>query len=477
MFFLRTAAKLSNKWRVYMKKLVLAAAAAFAAASLGAQMLEEAGVKNTLWTGAGKPLSKSFCYDGVIDVLQARVDVGMFTIDAMINWGAYANWDSNDYELDNFAIGNSTRSPLNFHYTDGGKDKGNGKSNIHETTEMEKYYVNFVAHPAEGLDFGIGTKLNWGMGPAPSYGEGDDVQVWDAKAHARQGGLATAYKQVGEVLNNWDDHGSDYRGWESGDYRFNPNAYGNKPGTTDVAGFVPYANRYALKALAARYRYKDFLEIGVAAPSGMNTDHPMANVGFMIHPADILTLNAVYEGLGQKYGNFYTGVTVDILNFLILDVYMAIDGINFKSHHRGDYWYDPMAYSLGTGILIKLPVAGMSIRPEAAVNWFENDDYSAAFYMGAKLNWEITDKFVFGAWGSYALGSEGDGDEWDSDWGHGYVVDMRPDLTYKLNEKHSFGANVDLEWRHSFDDHTRFCWSTGLFWTYNMEGGITGGKK
>lgn len=455
-----------------MKK-VIAAAVAAASLSVAAhsQMLEEAGVKNTLWTGMGKPLSKSFCYDGVIDVLQARIDAGIFTIDAMINWGLYASWDYDEHELDSFAVGNTSRSPFSYHYTDGGKNKGYGTSNIHRTTEMEKYYVNFVAHPFKGLDAGFGTKLNWGMGPAPSYGEGDDVQVWDAKAHVRQGGLATAYKQSGEVANDWDDYGfgSD-AGWDHDDYRFCPNATGNRPGTTDVAGFVPYANRYAMKALALRYRYNDFLEIGAAAPSGMNTDHPLANIGVMIHPADILTLNAVYEGIGQNYGNLYTGGTVDILDFLVLDVYMAIDGINFKSHHRYDYWNDPMAYSVGAGLRINITDA-MSLRPEGAINWFENDDYSAAFYLGMKFDWEITEQFIFGAWGSYALGSEGDGPEWDSDWGHGFVVDVRPDLTYKLNDRHSFGANIDFEWRHSFDDVARFCWSTGVFWTYNFKSG------
>ena len=102
------------------------AAAGFIAASVQAQVLQKTGVENTVWTGFGGPLgSQRAKYYGIIDTLQARVDVGIFTIDGMINWGALARWNDGDNTLDNFSIENTERSALSYHYYNGGEDTNN----------------------------------------------------------------------------------------------------------------------------------------------------------------------------------------------------------------------------------------------------------------------------------------------------------------------------------------------------------------
>ncbi|MDY5047520.1 MAG: hypothetical protein SPE87_07185, partial [Treponema porcinum] len=284
-----------------MKKLLIGAAvAALAAFGASAQVMPASGVENTLWTGLGSPFSGDAKYFGFVDTLQARVDVGKFTVEGMLNWGALSYWETDD-DFDKFIFTNTETNALNRHYYDGYKKTVTGYSNaIKSQTEQDSYYVNFLWHPVNNFDFGMGTKLNWRVGPAPTYGS----WVWGSDAHIRQGGFSTAYN---------DKPGSAY-------CHFTPDA----PGSADVVGFVHYANTYAKKAIGARYNYQgDFgLQIGAAIPDGADTDSPVMNLGVELRPVDWLSIATAYEGLLQKRGDFYAGVTVGAKSF-ILDAYFA----------------------------------------------------------------------------------------------------------------------------------------------------------
>ena len=254
-----------------MKKLFIASVAAlFVAGAASAQVMKNPGVENTLYSGFGSPLVGDPIYYGFLDTLQARIDVGQFTLEGMLNWGAMAKVDE-DGNLDNFTFAHTTNNPLGYHYGRGGDtitltdpnavakfgakhfNGYNGGQTI-----SDDYYVNFLWHPLAGLDVGMGTKLNWEVGPAPRFG----AWLWEPEAHVRQGGFSTAYD---------DRHGTVET------YKFTPDA----PGSADVVGFVPYANKYAKKAIGVRYLYEgDFiLQIGGAVPSGTNTDSFRSNFG------------------------------------------------------------------------------------------------------------------------------------------------------------------------------------------------------
>ena len=246
-----------------MKKLLIASVAAlFVAGAASAQVMKNPGVENTLYSGFGSPLVGDPMYYGFLDTLQARIDIGQFTVEGMLNWGAMANVDD-DGDLDNFTFAHTSNNPLYYHYGRGGDTLTkadaiskfgakhfNGYNQGQTTTD--DYYVNFLWHPLTGLDVGMGTKLNWQVGPAPRFG----AWLWEADAHVRQGGFSTAYD---------DRHGT------VDTYKFTPDA----PGSADVVGFVPYANKYAKKAIGVRYLHEgDFtFQIGGAIPSGTNTDN------------------------------------------------------------------------------------------------------------------------------------------------------------------------------------------------------------
>lgn len=444
-----------------MKKLLIASAAAlFAAGVASAQVMKNPGVENTLYSGFGSPLVGDPVYYGFLDTLQARIDVGQFTLEGMLNWGAIANVDK-EGNLDNFTFEITNRNPLGYHY---GYAYGDfkelnsfdaakvGRSRFyngyrHGQTRTDNYYVNFLWHPIAGLDVGMGTKLNWQVGPAPRYGS----WLWESNAHVRQGGFSTAYD---------DRHGT------ADTYKFTPDA----PGSADVVGFVPYANKYAKTAIGVRYIHDgDFkFQVGGAIPSGTNTDSFRSNFGAQFQ-FDYFGLSVAYEGLFQKDGNFYAGAEFGVKQFLF-DVYFAWDSIDTDDDKKADN-YEDMSFSAGATMTMHFDKVGISLIPESSINWFEKTDYTPAWYAGCTLLWNINEKFVMDVYSSFAIGSRDkrwDNSEETEDWSTGNIFTIRPDIKIALTNNHSINAYVNTEHRESFNGKSRWCWSTGAYWTYKL---------
>lgn len=443
-----------------MKKLLIASVAAlFAAGVASAQVMKNPGVENTLYSGFGSPLVGDPVYYGFLDTLQARIDVGQFTLEGMLNWGAMANVDD-EGNLDNFTFAHTSNNPLYYHYGKGkgeyfdfdligNKIKGHKYYNGYKQgqTRTDAYYVNFLWHPIAGLDVGMGTKLNWQVGPAPRYGS----WLWESNAHVRQGGFSTAYD---------DRHGT------ADTYKFTPDA----PGSADVVGFVPYANKYAKTAIGVRYIHDgDFkFQVGGAIPSGTNTDSFRSNFGAQFQ-FDYFGLSVAYEGLFQKDGNFYAGAEFGVKQFLF-DVYFAWDSIDTDDDKKADN-YEDMSFSAGATMTMHFDKVGISLIPESSINWFEKTDYTPAWYAGCTLLWNINEKFVMDVYSSFAIGSRDK--RWDNsketeDWSTGNIFTIRPDIKIALTNNHSINAYVNTEHRESFDGKSRWCWSTGAYWTYKL---------
>lgn len=415
-----------------MKKIMAALGAlVFSAGILSAQMLDSSGVQNTLWTGFGVPMGQvndgdraRFRFYGLIETLQVRLDVGKFTVEGMLNWGALTDWDGNQFAAFRFA--NTEITPFYYtNYTDQGGWWTNG--------ETKSYYVNFLFHPMKGFDLGMGTRLNWRIGPAPA----SLANYWEPLAHIVQGGLKDAV-----------------------------------PGNADVSGYTYYANRYTSyyhgntnAALGARYVYNDFLEVGIAIPNGVTTAAPLFNAAFRIHPVDVFEASFAYEGIIQGDGNLYTGLSLFLKNFT-LDAYLAVDNIGGNDNDG----------RIGTGAAItwQIPKVAIVIRPEAGFTFWENVNYTPAFYFGGRLDFTISSQFVLGAWTSCALGSADR--YWYDDrnpakgttksYTGGFVFDIRPDFSVIINKNHSISVFVDYQNRVKYDNTVRDTWASGIFWTY-----------
>lgn len=433
-----------------MKRIITKLAVAlFFAAGLSAQVLETDQMKNTAWVGFGSPLNGDPTIYGFTDTFQTRFDRGKFTVEAMLNWSFLANLD-NDYNVDYFWFGSSNNNPLSIKYGRHDKDTNpygvNNAANI-TNTEQESYYVNFLYNITKNFRFGVGTNLNWKVGPAPSYGN----WLWEHGAHIRQGGFSTAYDDRGGAKHRTSEEPYGY-------YHFTPDA----PGAADVVGFVHYANKYAKRALGLRYVADNgIIDAGAVLPNGFNTDDPVINTGIKVAPVNWLSVAAAFEGLLDDGANFYTGATIGTDRF-VLDVYLAFDSLFTKAE-------DDQSYGTGLALTLGIPNTSISLRPELGVNFFENDNYTVAWYTGIQLNIPINQQFGFGVWSSIAFGSSDN--RWKDrnlDWDGGHIFDIRPEITFALSKQTVLAAYADYENRTAFDGKSRDCWASGLFVTYSF---------
>ena len=412
-----------------MKKiLALAASLLLTGSLLFGQVLQSSGVKNTLSTSFGMPYGGVNDSDrhvhlyGLLETLQVRLDVAKFTVEGMLNWGALADWKA-DGSFDSFTFANTGITPFYYtnHHTQGGWWT-NGT--------IESYYVNFLFHPIKGLDLGMGTRLNWVVGPAPSSLD----NYWGYKAHVVQGGLKDAV-----------------------------------PGGADVAGYTYYANCYTSlyqantkAAIAARYRYEDLLEAGISIPSGVTTSAPLFNAALMIHPVDFLRIGIAYEGILQNNGNLYSGITFGFKNF-VLDTYLAA---NFRAKKIGDLG---SRWGTGAAATFTIPKVDIVLRPEIAFSFYEDSNYTMAWYTGARMDFSFGGKYVLGAWSSIAFGSADK--RWANsrateNWSGGSIFDIRPDFTWVINKSNSISAYFDFQNRVNYKNENYNTWASGFYWTY-----------
>ncbi len=452
-----------------MKKILIALTALAFTAAASAQVLDSQQMKNTAWAGFGAPIDGDAMFYGFTDTFQARFDRGNFTIEGMLNWSFLANYD-NEGDVNNFIFGTSNYNPLSLKY--GTREKGTnaGDNNVNTTdaaiasaatgvvvnnsanvsnTIQDSYYINFIWHPSKNLDLGVGTKLNWQVGPAPRYGN----WLWESDAHIRQGGFSTAYDDRAGALTQTSSE-------DVHSYKFSV----DKPGSADVVGFVPYANKYAKRAAGVRYFYNTKnakFQLGAAIPNGFNTDDPAVNLGIQVAPVKWLSVGAALEGAFDDQANFYSGATIGADNF-ILDLYAS--AVSLFTDEKDD-----QAYGTGAAISFTIPNTKFNVRPELGVNFFENDHYDFAWYTGGTLSFAISKDLGFNFWGSWAQGSKDD--RWDDnnatdDWNGGHILNLRPELTYAFSKQTTFAVYLDIEQRTAFDGTNRKCWSSGVFMTY-----------
>lgn len=445
-----------------MKKLLMTAVAAvFAVSASFAQVLPSQQMKNTAWSGFGAPVEGDPMFYGFTNTFQARFDRGNFTIEGMLNWSFLANYGDKG-DVDNFIFGTSNNNPLSLKYgtrdftskagenTPATEALGyDNRANV-SNTYQDSYYVNFVWHPSKNFDFGVGTKLNWQVGPAPRYGS----WLWENDAHVRQGGFSTAYDDRAGVRTRTSSE-------SVGSYKYTV----DRPGSADVVGFVPYANKYAKRALGVRYisesKNGSKFQIGAAIPNGFDTDDPAVNFGLQFGLFNWLTVSGAIEGAFDDQANFYSGATIGADHF-ILDLYFAADSLFTKDD-------DDEAYGTGAAITFTIPNTKISVRPELGVNFFENDNYDFAWYTGGTLQFALNKDVGFKVWGSFAQGSK-DKTWKDSsatkDWDGGQIFNIRPQLTLDYSKNTTFSVYADFEHRNAFDGKSRKCWSSGVFMTY-----------
>ena len=101
-----------------MKKILgMAAALLLCSATIFAQVLPASGIQNTVSASFGLPLDnvnnanrEGVRFYGLLDTLQARFDISVFTVEGMLNWGALC-WNPVDAKYNTFKITNAEITP------------------------------------------------------------------------------------------------------------------------------------------------------------------------------------------------------------------------------------------------------------------------------------------------------------------------------------------------------------------------------
>lgn len=400
------------------------------------QVLQSTGVQNNLWTGMGIPSGvpndenrDGFRWYGFIDSIQARVDVGIFTIDGMLAWGALTEWNQN--KIDDFTFVNTALKPEHFLHrnTPSVNDDSGRRSNAYNRGDRnfgnESYYLNFLCHPITDFDIGIGTRLEWEVGPNPSYG----AYTWEYNSHVHQGDLRDG-----------------------------------TPGSVPVAGFVKYSNTYAQKAIGLRYKYKNMVEIGMAIPDGFSTASPVTNLGFSITPVEFITAAFAYEALFMRDSNLYTGATIRLNKDFIIDGFLAFNNI-------GNNYEDKGLWGTGGIVTLNFPNVGLVLKPEIGITNYSNKSYSFALYTGGKVNYQFAPRCNVGCWVSLAWGAEDsawyrvEGDP-RNDWYGGFIFNIRPEFKFDVNSNHSLAITTEFQ---SLTDYKRDSVNStliGIYWRY-----------
>ena len=120
----------------------------------------------------------------------------------------------------------------------------------------------------------------------------------------------------------------------------------------------------------------------------------------------------------------------------------------------------------------------MTLRPETGFSFYNDSNYTMAWYVGGRMDFTFAETFVLGAWSSFAVGSADkrwhdkeyeNTKYYHDDYTGGYIFDIRPDLTWNYSKRHSLTAYFDFQNRLKYTNKNYNTWASGLYWTYTTK--------
>lgn len=284
--------------------------------------------------------------------------------------------------------------------------------------------LNVVITPIKNLDIGLGTNLDWTVGPGPSSGP-----AWSAYNMPYYGGLN---------LKNAPEKVSSDRDYPTGGFKV--------------------INYYAQKAFAVRYKYKNILEAGVSLPSLKDTDNFNAGLGIKANVKDKFTIGFAYNGpfnAGENY--LYLGTHISAVKNFIIDAYWNMLTDSGTTQHDG-------ANTVGGAIAFT--VRKFYIKPEFAVTLWSDTDWAPAFYAAVNSHIYFSKEIRGGLKASWGLGSDLVKNDPDNKITAGARLDLNPHIVWFIDKKNVFSAGVHIIpmwWR---DGTNTFAWEIPVAWKF-----------
>ncbi|WP_428770980.1 hypothetical protein V1L52_03805 [Treponema sp. HNW] len=288
-------------------------------------------------------------------------------------------------------------------------------------TEFIDTNVNVVIQPMKELDIGLGTNLNWTVGPGPSSGP-----RWSAYNRAYYGGINT-------------DNGISFSG--DPDY--------------PLGGFR-VINHYAQKAFAVRYTYEKFLEAGFSLPVLHDVNNFNAGLGIKGNINDKFSIGFAYNGpfnAGENY--LYLGASTTAVKGFTIGAYWNM---------RTDTSTTVKDGAQTIGAVLDFEVKGFRIKPEGAITFRSDTDWAPAGYLSVDAYMSFTKEILGGINASLGIGSDLVKNDPGNTQKAGARLDIAPYVVWNINKKHVFSAGVHLTpvwWRNGYSS---FGWEIPVAW-------------
>ena len=355
-------------------------------------------------------------------LLHAQAQVPGFSNTVHASFGQYANQKDSKVQFFGFTdyfTGNITVGKLTFA---GDITWRFLPSSSGVQTEFLDRNVNVVIMPVKGLDIGLGTNLNWTVGPGPSSGP-----TWSAYNRPYYGGI--------NLMNSTSS----------------VSALPNYP----KKGFE-VINHYAQQAFAIRYRYENIFEAGFSLPVLTPGKNFNAGLGIKGNIKDIVSIGFAYNGpfnTGKNY--LYLGVSTTALKGFTIGAYWNM--LTDSSQNAKDG-----AQTIGA--LIDFEMKGFRIKPEGAVTFHSDSDWAPSGYAGVDAHMSFTKEILGGINASFGIGSDRIKNDPDNKEKAGARLDVNPYIVWNINKTHVLSAGAHLTpvwWR---DGYSTFGWEIPIAW-------------
>ncbi len=361
-----------------MKKIVIASIILLLAGSFSFAQEQVLGFSNTVYTGVGtggmldsnlpeKGGDSDVSFDGIVDYFTANIRADGITIAGDIAWSLFA-----DGKLE---------------------------------AEILEWNFNAVMSPFANFDVGVGTNLDWTVGPKPF--SGPSYSAYEVPEYA---GLGILNNSVGKVVNHFADD-----------------------------------------AIAVQYSFDDLILVGAGLNGGLQPPYGSgtlgAGFGIKANILELFTIGFAYNGSFKDTGNiFYVGSSLYLVDGFDIDIWANIEPKNNTSvGGRVSFYKDAFRFA-----------------PEYTITFWSQDNKGVSMFAAIVAEMSLSDDILVGVNASWGLGSDANTESDASD--AGARLNITPHFVWNLNERNrlSIGANLIPVWWQ--DDTSEFFWSIPISW-------------
>lgn len=216
---------------------------------------------------------------------------------------------------------------------------------------------NVVIKPFTGFDIGVGTNLDWEIGPAPSYEYG--LSAYNVLYYA---GLPLGINAL-----------------------------------TPLDGAVLVQNNFAQRSLAIRYNYDGLIEAGFALHD-VNKNDFNAGIGLKANIFNMFSIGFAYNGDFETSNDnaIYVGSKISAIYNFLIDVWWNLIP-NGKNNALG---------SNTIGTRIDFIVGAFRFRPEFSATFWNDNNFIPSMYVALQSDMNINNSMKVGINASWGLGSD-----------------------------------------------------------------------